>query len=213
MLMASVAALADPKPGPEAVAAEDLLPGNVPERVNYSKPEIEDARKARKKLAEEYQQNSDALLGKQPVLICPMTWARIEKLGLIEPEVGVALKSVSPDGEMMEGRGYRDEAQIRVVWKFLRSLLRSGSETTIRTPSPDELNDYWAQIGWDIEDSPLFVVEHKKERFFFAFKKDEPFHVCDLNPDARPAPEKEGEREHRETPVEPVVPLPSDRAE
>ncbi len=177
----AIATAAETPETKQAEGQEDLFPAAIPEDVRYTKPDLADAKSAREKLAKEYLQEGEGLPAKSPLIICHRTWARIEKLGLIKPETGIKMEGISPQGVKVEGRSYRDAAEINIVWKFLRELLRSKADTKVRTPNRKEMSDYWAQIGWDIKDAPLFVVEHGQERFLFAFTKDEPFQVCDLS--------------------------------
>jgi hypothetical protein len=180
---------ADKKPQEE----EDLIPAAIPAHVRYTQPTLDDAKSARAKLAKEYEQGAEALQVKRPLMICHKTWARIEKLGLIKPETGVKMTGISPDGAQVEGRAYREAAEISIVWKFLRERLQqtADTKTKIRTPNREEITDYWAQIAWDIENAPMFVVEHGEERILVVFAKDEPFQVCDLGKPKK-APEPEG---------------------
>jgi len=183
---------------PEAAATDDLFPAKIPARIVYKRPAEADARSARDQLAKEFQQGADLPWSGAPLAICTRTWARIKKLGLIKPELGIQMTGISPDGKKGESRAYREEEQVGQVWKFLRERLRSKDETRIRTPDAKEMDAYWALIGWDLENTPLFIVEHGGERFLFAFSKDKPSQVVDFgNPSAKPAeeaaPEKPGE--------------------
>lgn len=193
LLAVTVAVAAEPTEKGAPKGSKDLMPKVIPKDVRYSKPKIEHARKAKSDLVKEFTDEKRSVLSTSPIVVSPKTWDRIERLKLIEPVKGSRLIVVLPDGTKVEGRGYREEPEIKIVWKFLRDCLHSKTKTEIRTPTEEEISIYWSEIGWDIEDSPLFVVKCGDERFLFAFNKDEVFLVIDLgNPKDRTNQDERG---------------------
>ncbi len=180
-LISLAASAGEPADNKAPARDEALFPEAIPKHIRYSKPDEAEARTARLALVKEFQNGEDSDIGKKPMIICHRTWGKIRDLKRIDPELGIKMTGIMPDGTPTEGRGYREAREIGIVLKFLRERLRGEKDTTIRTPTKDEITTYWAFISWDLDDSSLFVVERGDHRFLTVFRNDDLFHVFDLS--------------------------------
>jgi hypothetical protein len=149
----------------------------IPAGIRYLKASDETNIKAQKKLERAFSQTPvklDDLFGAD-VVCGPLPWAEIKNaavfrnLKITKADCVIPLSGGSQ--QVLEGALFRTKEEISAFCRAMEEYLKTGGPYTIRRPTAEELQIYWAMIPYDISE-PIFVADNKDHKLLMHFLED-----------------------------------------
>lgn len=138
----------------------------VPEGVTYKKTTSEENRKAIEKLSNAFlatdaKNDLPTDLFAEAMICGTGLWRNIKadpemkKIDHGQVQINVPTKAGK---QALEGKLFQNKEELAAFWRAFRRKYKFDAKATIRRPTAEELELYWAMIPYDITE-PIFIVE------------------------------------------------------